>query len=125
MHVADGEMNTSSKRYCKICHTNSIGEVLKHKKLGKGEWIIVETKMSGGGYAHNDYYSDAHTLVLRPILPAIAGISVIENKGKPKIFYQNTGSFSDDVILPYIKPTRKVQVLLFAEDIENNNENNS
>jgi hypothetical protein len=86
---------------------NTTGEVIKHEKLGYGEWVVIETNMSGGGKAmFNDYYDDAHTLYLRPICNG-----VIDNSGKPKHFYQETNSYISEVVLPYIVPSYKVDVV--------------
>ncbi len=81
---------------------NSIGDVISHEKLGPGTWVVVDTKMTGGCDGR-DPYSDGYLISCYPI----RGRSI--NNDECKEFYQ-TGCFIDEVMIPYIKPSRKVKV---------------
>jgi len=78
------------------------GDVLVHRKLGAGEWVVVSTCLTGGGTGHGGYdvYPDGHQLTLRRLKPGTDQIDWAVDEQK---FYQS-GSFVDAVMLPYVKP---------------------
>ena len=86
---------------------NRTGQVLVHPKLGKGEWVVVSTCMTGGGTGHGpgDVYPDGHQLTLRRLKQ---GTDQIDWSKDEQEFYQS-GCFTDEVMLPYVKPVRKLK----------------
>ena len=83
---------------------NQIGDVIRHPKLGHGEWIVVCTAMTGGGGSRYDQFPDGHQLTLRKITKKNR---IKNNEVK---FYQS-GSFTDLVMLPsYITPERQMNI---------------
>jgi hypothetical protein len=85
---------------------NQVGDVITHPKLGKGEYVVSSTVMTGGGTGHGqfDVYPDGHQVTLHPI----GEDNIVNMQNKPKQFYQS-GCFIDEVMLPYCKPIRNVK----------------
>jgi hypothetical protein len=83
---------------------NHTGDVIEHRKLGHGRWIVVATTMSGGGTGMGPYdiYPDGHTLILR----RLDANGNPDFKSREKRFFQ-TGAFTDEEMLPYITPVKK------------------
>ena len=86
---------------------NHTGDVLVHSKLGKGEWVVVSTCLTGGGTGHgpHDVYPDGHQLTLRLLKP---DSDQIVWSRKAQQFYQS-GCFVDAVMLSYVKPARRLR----------------
>lgn len=80
-------------------------DVIKHPKLGPGEWLVAEVGMGGGGTGHGpgDIYPDGHQLTLYRLRGGQVCWGV-----EPKRFFQS-GSFSDDVMLPFVPPLHKMK----------------
>jgi len=76
---------------------NKTEDVIKHKKLGKGEWVVISTTMTGGGTGHgpHDIYPDGHQITCRKLKP---NSNEIDWTVKEKKFYQS-GSFINEVML--------------------------
>jgi hypothetical protein len=83
---------------------NQPGDVIAYPKLGRGQWVVVATCMTGGGTGHGpgDVYPDGHQLILRRLKGDVVDWTVPEKR-----FYQS-GSFVDSVMLPYLKPVRRL-----------------
>lgn len=66
---------------------NQVGDVIECDKLGYGEWVVDEAKMTGAGYGHgaNDYYPPGHQITL---LRLVIGTNDINPIYKPQVFYQ-------------------------------------
>jgi hypothetical protein len=86
---------------------NQVGDVIAHRKIGPGEWVVVSTCMTGGGTGHgpHDVYPDGHQLTLRLLKP---GTNEIVWSRRAVKLYQS-GCFTDAVMLPYLKPRRKLK----------------
>jgi len=85
---------------------NKQGDVIKHKKLGDGEWVVVSTCMTGGGTGHgpHDIYPDGHQITVRKLE---IGTNCIDWSVEEMKFYQS-GGFIDAVMIDVIKPERKL-----------------
>ena len=83
---------------------NQMGDVIKDKKLGSGEWVVMATRKSGGGRAHNDVYPDGHELVLMKLRK---GTDDVDWESDVKYFYQS-GCFTENVMLCNPKLKRKL-----------------
>ena len=85
---------------------NKIGDVITHSKLNNEEYVVVETIMTGGGEGHGsgDIYPDGHQLTLYPINK----MGFIDLTKEARRFYQS-GSFIEQVMLPYCKPLRNAK----------------
>jgi hypothetical protein len=84
---------------------NKVGDVIKHKALGRGTWVVAKTKMTGGGTGHgpHDIYPDGHQISCLPIDDNDA-ITMRE----PKRLFQS-GCFSDKI--DYVEPVRRVKLV--------------
>jgi hypothetical protein len=96
---------------------NQVGDVLKDPKLGKGQWVVIKTRMSGGGTGHgpHDIYPDGWTLTLRKLHKKSNDINW---KVPSQEFYQS-GSFTSSFMLEDPVLVRKVKVVktVTLEDI--------
>lgn len=68
-----------------------IGNIISINKYPNKNFLVINTKMDGGGSGHNDYYPNGHKIILREIK---------NNKIKKEGFslYQ-TGCFQNNVML--------------------------
>ena len=81
---------------------NEKGDVLCHRAIGNGKWVVIWTDMSGGGTGHgkHDVYVDGYRLILRKLKKGTK--DEIDWSVKEREYYQSEYKPH----LPYIKPLR-------------------
>ena len=83
---------------------NQKGDVVSHRSIGPGEWVVIWTDMSGGGTGHgpHDIYPDGYRLILRKLKKGTKGQIVWSTPERE--YYQSCYKPH----LPYMKPKRRL-----------------